>query len=486
MSIDLHPKPQIPQEQVPSLQRTTRRFAWKRGLSLMLVIGLLLSGAALLAKTIWRTETASALTHVIARDDLVVTVTEQGMLESSENIEFKSKVRGWNAVLWIIESGTFVEEGDELVRLDSLFIQEQIDERTKYANWSQSAADHSAARVARATIAVSEYQEGRYITQRMRLKKDLVIAESGLRTAENSLRHANAMAKSEYISELEIEEKQFAVQQARLNVDLKKTELDVLERFTQKEQMQTLEGNLKAVAATHEANAERAMADASRRDRALDEIEHCVVRADRSGLVIHPNSAKWESAPIAEGTNVHKDQVLLLMPDLSKMQVKLGIHESYIDRMREGLAARVTVPGKTLDGAVSSVASVTRPASWWNGNEVTYDTLVALPPMDGLRPGMSAEVEVIIAEYHDVLTIPVAAIIDQDNQHFCWVRTPQGDKPRELVLGDSNNVFTVVQDGLQEGDEVLLNPPAVAMAKPEANKGLPNRDRANAAMTEGN
>ena len=98
---------------------------------------------------------------------------------------------------------------------------------------------------------------------------------------------------------MEVEEKTFAVQQATLNVELNRTQLDVLKRFTKKEQSQTLSGELKAINATHKANAERATADASRRDRALDEVQYCVVKAPRGGLVIHPSAANWESGPIA-------------------------------------------------------------------------------------------------------------------------------------------------------------------------------------------
>ena len=90
------------------------------------------------------TEEPSVMTHTMTRGDLTVTIVEQGMLESGENLEIKSQVRGWNTVLWIVDSGTFVYEGQELLRLDSALIQEQIDERSKYANWSQSAADRSA------------------------------------------------------------------------------------------------------------------------------------------------------------------------------------------------------------------------------------------------------------------------------------------------------------------------------------------------------
>ena len=463
MSIETFPetqnRPQPPRHhQLDDPRHLSQGRWWKRGLLTFILIGFLGAAAALIATTMSSKEAGPQLTHTIARGDLLVTVIEQGILESAENTEIKCKVRGQNTVIWVIESGSMVEPGDELVRLDSLFIEEQIDERTKYAHWSRSSAERSAADVARAELAVLEYQQGRYVSELMTLEKDLVIAEAKLRSAKNMLNHAQRMAESDYVSDLEVEEKEFAVKQAELDVEVKKTEIDVLKRFTQAEQLQTLKGDLTASKANHKANAERAMADASRRDRALEEIQYCVVRAERSGLVIHPNAAQWEAAPIAEGATVHKDKVLLLMPDLSKMQVKVGIHEAIIDRLREGLSARVTLPDKALDGTVSSVASVTRPAGWWTGNEVKYDTLIQLPSVKGLRPGMSAEVEVIIARYQDVLKIPVAAIVESEDAHYCWLKTVDGAQRRPIVLGDSNDVFTIVEQGLKEGDEVVLNP----------------------------
>ncbi|GAB5402981.1 MAG: hypothetical protein Aurels2KO_12120 [Aureliella sp.] len=398
------------------------------------------------------------MTHTVKRGDLLVTVDEQGVLESAENLEIKSKVRGYNAVLWIIDSGTVVKEGDELVRLDALFIQEQVDERTKYANWSQSAADASAARVARARIAVEEYDQGRYQSELLSLQKDVTVAKAAVQSAKDRVRHTKVMASSGYVSDLEIEEKQFAVKQAELNLQLMQTQLEVLQNFTYKEQLQTLKGQLASAEASHKANVERAMADNSRRDRAVDELQYTTIKAPRSGLVIHPNAAQWESAPIAEGTNVHKDQVLLLMPDLDQMQVKVGVHESLVKRVKPEQTAVVKLPTKVMSGTVTDVASITKPAGWWTGNQVRYDTIVSLPKTPGLRPGTSAEVEIEVARYQDVLLLPVAAIVTIEDQSFCWVQTPDGPQRQEITIGDSNEIFTVVEKGIDEGDEVLLNP----------------------------
>ena len=112
-------------------------------------------------------------------------------------------------------------------------------------------------------------------------------------------------------------------------------------------ELETLNGNLNAAKAKLAAEEERAKMDAIRRDLAIEELQYCTVKAEKSGLVIYPSAARWKNAPeIEEGATVHMDQVLLLMPDLSKMQVKVGIHESVIDRIKPGLEARVTLPDR--------------------------------------------------------------------------------------------------------------------------------------------
>jgi len=409
------------------------------------------------------------LTHTVTRGDLLVTVTEHGILESSENVEIKCQVRGFNTVIWVIESGSMVEPGDVLLRLDTLLIEEQIDERTKYALWSRSGAERAKAQMRRAELAVSQYEQGQYVTDLAKLKKDVAVAESRLRTAQKMLEYAEMMFDSEYASELDVEEKDFELEQAKLELELKQTQIDVLEDFTQREQVKTLRGELAAGQADFKANVERAMADAWRRDRALEEHEHCVITAKEAGMVIHLSAAEWENAPkIVPGSTVHKEQILMLMPDLSKMRVKVGVHEAVVDRIQEGLSAKVTLPDKTLDGVVASVSLVTAASGWWTGNEVRYDTFVDLPSVPGLRPGMSAEVEILVARHENVLTIPVAAVVETDNGSFCWVKTADGPQRRALELGDTNDVFTVVKAGLEEGDQVVLNPLALGGAQPAA------------------
>ncbi|MHC4205149.1 MAG: efflux RND transporter periplasmic adaptor subunit [Planctomycetota bacterium] len=433
---------------------------WKRILSAAAVVAVVVSAAALIPDTGSSREIGPELTHTITRGELIVTVTEQGTLESADNTEIKCRVRGQNTIIWVVESGSVVKPGDELVRLDTLAIEDAIAERTKYAHLTRSGAERAKADVARAELAIPEYLEGRYRSQLMTLEKDLTIVKSNLLTAQNMLAHAEMMAKRGYVSGLEVEDKTFAVTQAELNVDVKNTQIDVLKNFTRAMELETLKGNLNAAKARFAAEDERSQQDAARRDLALEEFKHCVVRAERGGLVIYPVAEKWKRAPeIEEGATVHRDQTLLLMPDLSQMQVKVGIHESIVKRIKPGMAARITLPDKTLDGEVTSVAAVTRPAGWWTGNVVKYDTIVKLPSVEGLKPGMSAEVEVILARHENVLTIPVAGVLETTQGDFCWVKTAEGAKERRpLQLGDTNDNFIVVKAGLEEGEKIVLDP----------------------------
>ncbi len=184
---------------------------WVRGTLLAGVVTVLAVAGVILRGAIATPDAGPRLTHTVTRGDVVVTVTEEGLLESSENHEIKCRVRGQSTVIWVVESGTYVEPGDVLVRLDTLFIEEQVNERTKYAHWSRSAAERSKADVLRDTLAISEYEDGRFVEQLALLEKDLAIAESNLRTQQNMLRHVESLFERGFRSGLVVQETKFKV-----------------------------------------------------------------------------------------------------------------------------------------------------------------------------------------------------------------------------------------------------------------------------------
>jgi hypothetical protein len=71
---------------------------------------------------------------------------------------------------------------------------------------------------------------------------------------------------------------------------------------------------------------------------------------------------------------------------------------------------------------------------------------------------MSAIVDIVLAEHKDVLTVPVAAIVEGASGTYCWVQQGDQVKKRAIRVGDTNDQFSVILDGLNEGDAVILNP----------------------------
>ena len=433
---------------------------WIVGLS---VVALFLAGTATLGALAPRflssDTTAKHLTHSIARGTLAVTVTENGAVESSNNKEIKCLVKGGSTVLWVIETGTLVQPGDELVRLDQSQIEDKIlQQKIVYENAlaSKIAAESD---VAVAETSITEYLEGTFQEEKSGVEKEIFEAEQGVRKAELSLDSALRLTAKGVVKDLQLEGERFALESARKDLELKKTRLVSLEKYNKVKSLQELESKLRAAKAKLASVEASLELERTRLDREKMQLSNCVIRADTAGMVIFPSMAAWKETPdITEGAIVREQQTLLMIPDISQMQVKVGIHESKVDRLRVGMKARVQLQDLTLEGEVSEIAEVTRPAGWWTGNLVKYDTKIKLEPHPGLKPGMSAIVDIVLAEHKDALTIPVAAVVEGTDGTFCWVRVGTEIQKRVLRLGDTNDQFNVVLDGLQEGDEVILNP----------------------------
>ena len=436
------------------------RLGWVLALT-VLAIGTFV-GATLLAGRGERTRLEPRMTHTISREDLRVAVVEQGTLESSNNTEVKCKVRGFSMVTWVIPAGAIVDAGDELVRLDTKVAEEQLSLSKTNVDTARATLARTRANVEQARIAIEAYKQGRYLTQLKELEKGLEAAERNYRNASDMLDRSKSLFKRGFVTDLEVEASGFAHTQAELELKVKQTEIKVLKEFTKEMELERLQGDLTASESKLAADEAGLAMELKRKVRAEQELKDCVIVAERSGMVIYPSAAAWKRTPdITEGATVRKDQVLLLMPDLSKMQIKVGVHESVVDRVRSGLDATVTLPDRVLSATVSTVASVTRPAGWWTGNVVKYDTTIELPESEGLRPGMSAEVEIVLSNLEDVVTIPVAAVVNSDEGNFCWVQTEDGFQRRKLQLGESNDVFIEVNSGVKSGDQVALHPTAI-------------------------
>ena len=413
------------------------------------------------------------LTHKVARGDLLVTVTEDGNVESASNVDIKCQVAGGTSVLWIIEDGTHAKKGDKLVSLDASALEEQINSQKIVYEKARSAKIQAEKTLAVAKMSVTEYLQGTF-KQALQDQDALVtIGLENLRSAQTALEHAERMFRKGYISSLELESQKFAVERSQLELDSAETAKEVLVNFTKPKMLE----DLKSQEATSEAlvNSETAAfeLEEAKLKRLESQMESCEIYAPADGMVVYANPrggrfGSQQTGQIEEGAAVREQQTILRLPDLDQMQVKVNVHESKIDQIRPGLRARIRILDREVTGTVKAVANQPEPSSFFSANVKEYATTVRINGKpEGLRPGMTAEVEILVAHVKDALTLPVASVVERRREYFCWVNTPNGPERRPLVIGQSDDKFIEIKDGVAEGEDVLLNPRA---AVPDARK----------------
>jgi HlyD family secretion protein len=439
--------------------------------ALVVLVGLLVAavyGSTRIFSQIGEPKSSSALVHKVAKGDLIVSVTEDGNLESASNIEIKCQVAGGSSILWIVGDGQEVKKGDKLVDLDTAVLDEQINAQKITLEKARSTMVQAEKDYQVAEISVKEYIEGTYKQELQTKDAQITISLENLRSAQNGLEHSQRMFRKGYISSLELESQQFAVQRAQLELDSAKTAKEVLEKFTKTKMLEDLQSKVATAKARLESERASFSLEESKLKRLEAQREFCSIKAPQDGMVVYANEQGGrmggsQQVTVEEGAAVRERQTILRLPDLSQMQVKVLVHESKVDLLGRGMRARIRIQGRDLQGTVTNIANQPEPTSFFSANVKEYATFVRIDGQpDGLKPGMTAEAEILVSHLKDVLTMPVAAVVDQRGKFYCWVRKSHGEPERRpLVLGLNSDQFVEVKDGVQVGEEVLLNPRAV-------------------------
>lgn len=443
---------------------------------------------------------SQVMTAAASRGDLVVTVSDRGELESAQSVQVVCEVEGGGRLVTIIPEGTKVHKGDEVARFDTDALVKAITEQG--VRWEQAEGKAKAARselevqlnreqgeIAKAELALTlakidfdSYEEGEYQVELEKRRAALELGRKELKEAEDNLAFTRSLIKKglaqleqERVMELTVDGKKFAVSQ-------QEADLRVLEKFTKnrkvtelkakkEDTLRELERVKKSQAAASEkaatdVNAAKKTAELENRqlERLKSQLDKCIVRAPEDGILIYANLRPWDdSSRIRPGGQVYFQQPIFKLPDLNNMQVKLKVHESVVKRVIQNQAATMQVdalPNQLLHGKVVSVASVAQSDSWRGNSVKEYETVVSiddLPRDAGLRPGMTAEVKILIKTLRDVLTVPVQAVTEWDDQHVCYVVSSLGIDRRPVKVGDSNEQRIQILGGLEAGEKVALD-----------------------------
>ncbi len=410
-----------------------------------------------------------ALTQQAARGDLVITVTEDGNVESSSNLDVKCEVAGGSTILWLVRDGVQVNKGDELVRLDSALIEEQVNTQKIAYEKAQATRIEAERTFSAAKLAVQEYIEGTYLQQLQTCEANITIAQENLHSAENTFFYTEKMTRKGYVPTLQRDSQAFAVERAKLDLATARTAKTVLEKFTKAKTLEELESKRDTAEAKMRSEEAAFALEEGKLKRLTTQLEKCTILAPRDGMVIYanePGAPGQQTVTIEEGAAVRERQSIIRLPDLNHMQVKALVNESKVERLRPGMRARIRVQDANYQGTVFTIANQAEPAGFFSANVKDFATIVKIDddeiPHDGVRqlkPGMTASVEILVGVVKDVVSIKQTGRPQAGRKSIllgeAWQPAWNG---ASWNWGPDNMSMIEVKSGLSEGDEVLLNP----------------------------
>src|SRR5262249_9020463 len=139
------------------------------------------------------------------------------------------------------------------------------------------------------------------------------------------------------------------------------------------------------------------------------QIENCRVRAPHDGIAVHARRS-WRSEPLAPGVRVYQGQELFKLPDPTRMEVEVSIHETIGPRARAGMRASVrtaSIADKIIASRVVSIIPMPiQNEKEWDENLRHYLARVRLEETpSGVLPTMSAVVEIDTGQVPEALVI---------------------------------------------------------------------------------
>jgi multidrug efflux pump subunit AcrA (membrane-fusion protein) len=94
--------------------------------------------------------------------------------------------------------------------------------------------------------------------------------------------------------------------------------------------------------------------------------------------------------------------------------------------------------------------------------KVYLTTITVDGTQDWVKPGMSSKVEILVDKIDNCVYVPVQAVSPDGGKQVCYIGRGSNPERREVQIGEFNDEFIEIKNGLHEGEMVLLRPPQAA------------------------
>ena len=455
---------------LPPLKRPSRRRASAGkvivlGLACLLALG----GIALVSvpgmskpiRGFFKTPDMDIIPYEVKPAVLPITVTEKGSLESSKNQDVLCQVEGSTTIISIMAEGTRVKKGDLVCELDSASLRDQLT--------NQKIATQGA----EAVVPERQADPGGRRDRGQGVRRGHLPAGQGHdpgrdqaggvrpRPGRRPRRLGLADVREGYVSKAQKVSEELNFQKAKFTLEQSQSKLNVLENYTKAKTIKELKSEVEKALSDELAKKQTYQLERDKEAKLEKQIVNCKLFAPGDGIVVYANDPMrsfGSNAPqIEEGATVRERQKIFSLPDIAKMQVNAKVHESQIDKITTNMKARIRVDAfadQELSGTVLDVAPLPDPTSFFSSDIKVYTSHIRIDnPLPGLRPGMNAEVEILVDRKENVLSVPIQAILEYQGKDHVAVKTPNGFERKVVEVGVNNEKFVEVTKGLTAGDD---------------------------------
>jgi len=187
------------------------------------------------------------------------------------------------------------------------------------------------------------------------------------------------------------------------------------------------------------------------------------IKAPSAGIVIYSYNRMGQKIKVGSKISRYSPQIAEL-PDLRTMISTTFINEIDISKIKVGQQVKVGVdafPAKQLDGEVISVANIGNIIP--GGDAKVFEVRIRINGYDKqLKPGMTSSNQITTQTFENVTYIPIEAVFVDNDISYVYLDSKTSFVKQEIKISDENDNYCVVNQGLNEGQRILLNHPEKA------------------------
>lgn len=355
--------------------------------------------------------------------EITVSSTQTGTIKSDKEVKVTAERQGRVSMLFV-EEGDIVKQGSPIAELDA-------EEAGLSLQMSRASYEKAKAQLSNLKAAFEPF--------RVDMEAGIQKAEANLKEAEKKLKRMRDLREKGFISEMELDSAELSYNVAKADYDSSLSGRDLLK--VKKQEVKAQE------AVVREAHAALALSELN--------YKYSHIKAPITGVV--------SQRPVMLGDGLIKGALIATVVETGSFYIEAFIDEADVAKVKTAQDVRISMdayPETALRGGVYMIS----PVVLGGGQEArTFEVRIRIKDK-GLqtlvKPGMSADIEIVVDKVEAALVIPSQAVIEREGEKYVYRKEGGKARLRQVQTGLFNWTYTEIVSGIKEGDEVIVNPDA--------------------------